>query len=104
MSKYDVKYMKSCRKLLDDLEIHNPKLHKKITMMVDEILENPFKSKFKKLKDSKRNRRNSNGDYRVVYFVDDGTVFVSKIGLRKYVYKRNPGCPKLSKKKLKSMY
>ena len=96
--------MKSCRKLLDDLELYNPKLYGKFSEMIDEVLENPFKSKFKKLQYSDKDRRNRYGDYRVVYFVNKDTVFVTKIEWRKNVYKNSPGCPKLSKKKLKSIH
>lgn len=104
MAKYNVKYIKSCRKFLDNLEVYNPELYKRFSKMIDDVLENPFKSKFKKLKDSNKDRRNRYGDYRVVYFVEGDTVFVTKIEWRKNVYKNDPGCPKLSKKKLKSIH
>lgn len=104
MFKYKVRFIKSCKKLLDDLEIYNPHLFKKISKMIDEILEDPFRSKFKKLKDRDNYRRNRYGNYRVVYFVIESTVYISRIELRKNVYKIKTGCPKLSKKKLKSIH
>ena len=103
MSNFNVKYIKSCKKLLNTLEKYNPRLFNHFTNMIDEILEDPFKPKFKKIQDSDRDRRNRFGDYRVVYFVKDSTVFITKIGFRKNVYKSPPGCPKLSKKKIRSI-
>lgn len=40
---------------------------------------------------------------RIVYFVKDDAIFITKIGLRKNVYKIDVGCPKFSKKKLRSL-
>lgn len=103
MAEFNVKYIKSCKKLLNNLEKYNPKLFNEFSSMIGEILENPFKPKFKKIQGSDKDRRSRLGDYRVVYFVSNSTVFITKIGMRKNIYKSPLGCPKLSKKKLKSI-
>lgn len=104
MSKYNVQIIQSCKELLDGLKKYNETLYNHFSDMIDEILENPFRSKFKKLTGSDKDRRNRYGDYRVVYFVYDNTVFVTKIGWRKNIYKKPKGCPKLNKKKLRSIH
>ncbi len=104
MSNYKVQVDNSCLNFLKGLEKYNNSLHSQICDTIKEICSNPFKSKYKKLEESERDFRARSGNYRIVYFVSNGTVFITKIGQRKNVYKMPPGCPKLSKKKLMSLH
>lgn len=104
MSRYNIQVINSCLEFLNDLEKFNTSLHNQLCDTIREICSNPFQSKFKKLKNTEIYYRARSGDYRIVFFVDNNTVFISKIGQRKNVYKNGSGCPKLSKKKLKSIH
>ena len=44
-------------------------------------------------------RRARSGDFRIVFFVSNNTILITKIGLRKKMFiKRDFGCHKLSRK------
>ena len=104
MSNYSVQVNNSCLEFLNDLERYNVSLHNQLCDTIREICSNPFKSKYKRLENSEKDRRARSGHYRIIYFVNEDTVFITKIGERKNVYKNSLGCPKLSKKKLKSIH
>ncbi len=103
MIKYKVQVENSCLDFLNDLEKYNISLHNQLCDTTREICSDPFKSKFKKLEGTERDYRDRSGNYRIVYFVNDSTVFITKIGQRKNVYEWDIGCPKLSKKKIRSI-
>ena len=103
MSRYIVQIFNSCRDLLDDLKMYNIPLYNQFCDTIREIKSNPFKSKFKKLENSDKDRRARSGGYRIIYYVKDNMIFITKIGLRKDVYKKGVGCQKFKKKKLKSI-
>lgn len=103
MSNYTVQVNNSCLEFLNDLKLYNPSLYNQLCDTIREICSSPFKSKYKKLENTQRNRRARSGNYRIVYFVEGGVVFITKIGQRKNVYEWDIGCPKLSKKKLRSL-
>lgn len=103
MSKYKIQIVASCQDFLDDLKKYNLPLHTQLCDTIKEVISNPFKSKFKRLENSDRDMRARSGDFRIVFFVSNDTIFITKIGLRKNVYKMDVGCPKLSKKKLRSL-
>ena len=103
MNRYKIQIIKSCQRFLDDLKEHNVVIHSQLCDTIKEIIPNPFNSKFKKLRNSNRDRRARSGDFRIVFFVSNNTIFITKIGLRKNVYKMDEGCLNHSKKKLKSL-
>ena len=103
MSDYSLQIFWSCQDFIDGLKEHNPPLHTQLCDTIKSILDDPFASKFIKLKDSEKEWRARSGDYRIVYFVKNGVVFITKIALRKNVYKKGAGCPKFSKKRLRSL-
>ena len=103
MNKYKIQIIAPCQDFLDDLKEYNLTIHTQLCDVIGELISNPFKSKFKRLENTNRDRRARSGDFRIVYFVNNDTIFITKIGLRKNVYKMDVGCPKLSKKKLRSL-
>ena len=103
MNKYNIQIIAPCREFLDELKEHNLTIHTQLCDTIREVILNPFKSKFKRLKKSDMDRRARSGDFRIVFFVNNDTIFITKIGLRKNVYQTGVGCPKLSKKQLKSL-
>ena len=103
MNKYKIQIINPCQDFLDKLKEYNLPIHTQICDSIGEIISNPFKSKFKRLENSDRDRRARCGDFRIVFFISNNMIFITKIGLRKNVYKMDIGCPKLSKKQLKSL-
>ena len=103
MNKYKIQIINPRQLFLDDLKKHNLPVHNQLCDTIKEVISDPFKSKFKRLENSDRDRRARSGDFRIVYFVKNDTIFITKIGLRKNVYKMDVGCPKFSKKKLRSL-
>lgn len=104
MTNYNVKVENSCLEFLNDLKKYNPYLHNQLCDTIREICSNPFRSKYKSLENTDKDRRARSGNYRIVYFVNNLTVFITKIGPRKNVYEWDIGCPKFSKKRLKSIH
>lgn len=103
MNKYKIQIIAPCQDFLDDLKEYNLSVHTQLCDTIREVISNPFRSKFKRLENSDRDRRARSGDFRIVYFVKNDTIFITKIGLRKNVYKMDIGCPKLGKKQLRSL-
>ena len=103
MNNYKIQVINPGQEFLDDLKEYNVPIHNQLCDTIREVIANPFKSKFKRLENSDRDRRARSGDFRIVYFVKHDVIFITKIGLRKNVYKMDVGCPKLSKKKLRSL-
>lgn len=103
MNKYKIQIIAPCQDFLDDLKEYNLSVHTQLCDTIREVISNPFRSKFKRLENSDRDRRARSGDFRIVYFVKNDTIFITKIGLRKNVYKMDIGCPKLGKKELRSL-
>lgn len=103
MNKYKVQIIAPCQDFLDGLKEHNLPVHTQLCNTILEIISNPFNSKFKRLRNSDRDRRARSGDFRIVFFVSKSNILITKIGLRKDVYKMDVGCPKLSKKQLRSL-
>lgn len=103
MNKYKIQIITSCQDFLNDLKEYNLSIHTQLCDTIREVISNPFRSKFKRLENSEQDRRARSGDFRIVFFVSNDTIFITKIGLRKNVYKRNIGCHKLNKKKLRSL-
>lgn len=103
MNKYKIQVINSCQEFLNDLKEYNISIHNQLCDTIREVMSDPFKSKFKRLENSYRDRRARSGDFRIVFFVSRSNVVITKIGLRKDVYKRDKGCPKLSKKQLRSL-
>lgn len=117
MSKFKVLYYGSCADYINDLEKCNESLHNQLCGTIKEIIENPFRRKYKKLEETdnfkircpknmelSNYKRARSGDYRIIFTVYKKTILVIKIGLRKNVYEKGIGCPKLSKKKIKSLH
>lgn len=103
MNKYTIQIITTCQEFLDDLKKYNLPIHTQLCDTIKEIISNPFNSKFKRLRNSDRDRRARSGNFRIVFFINNNTILITKIGLRKNVYKIDVGCPKLSKKQLKSL-
>ena len=80
---------KEYREFLDELKSINPKLYERLCNKIREIRSNPFKSKFKNLKNTDGYRRARMGDYRIVYFVEGNNILITRIGLRSHVYKKD---------------
>jgi len=68
---------------IDKLE---PFIAKRIEKKISELSQNPFSKDVKKLKaiDALRLRA---GDYRIIFKIEQGTIFILKIGHRKNIYK-----------------
>ncbi len=102
MYDFKIEIISSCKRYLNSLEdsqyLKYNKLHNNLCNVIKDIKYNPFCPKFKKLKGSTNLRRARFGNYRIVYFVKEGTVFISQIGLRKNVYKKGKGCEHLLKR------
>jgi mRNA-degrading endonuclease RelE of RelBE toxin-antitoxin system len=79
---------KEYREFLDELKLSNPKLYQRLCNKIREIRSNPFKSKFKTLKNTDGYRRARLGEYRIVYFVEGNNILITRIGLRQHVYKK----------------
>ena len=77
------------REFLDELKLTNSKLYKQLCDKIREIRSNPFKSKFKYLKNTEGYRRARMGDYRIVYFVEGNNILITRIGIRTHVYKKD---------------
>ena len=103
MNKYNIQIITPCQDFLDDLKKYNLPIHTQLCDTIKEIISNPFNSKFKRLRNSDRDRRARSGNFRIVFFISNNTILITKIGLRKNVYKIDVGCPKLSKKQIKSL-
>ena len=103
MNKYKIQIIAPCQDFLDDLKEYNLPVHTQLCDTIREVISNPFNSKFKRLKNSDRDRRARSGDFRIVFFVSNSNILITKIGLRKNIYKMDIGCPKLSKKQLRSL-
>ena len=103
MNKYKIKIIKSCQDFLDGLKKNNSHIHNQICNTIKEVIENPFNSKFKRLEYSDKDRRARSGNFRIVFFIKENYIFITKIEQRKNVYKSSVGCPKMSKKKLRSL-
>lgn len=86
-NKYTILIFRESKEFLDDLIDTNPKLREQLCEKIREIKDNPYKSKFKKLKNSKAYRRARSGNYRIIYFIEGNKIFILRIGLRKSVYK-----------------
>ena len=78
MNGYKIQIIKSCQRFLDDLKEHNIVIHSQLCDTIKEIIPNPFNSKFKKLRNSNRDRRARSGDFRIVFFVSNNTIFILK--------------------------
>ena len=102
MYSFKVKIMSSCKEYLTSLENSNypkyNKLYNNLCKIIKDIKQDPFNHKFKKLKVSNDLWRARFGNYRIIYFVKDNTIFISRIGLRKNVYKNGKGCEHLLKR------
>ena len=82
-------FSKEYREFLDELKLSNPKLYERLCNKIREIRSNPFKSKFKNLKNTEGYRRARLGKFRIVYFVEGNKILITRIGLRSHVYKKN---------------
>ena len=80
---------KEYREFLDDLKLSNPKLYEHFCNKIREIRSNPYKNKFKNLKNADGYRRARLGEYRIVYFIEGNNILITRIGLRSQVYKKN---------------
>lgn len=69
MNKYKIQIIAPCQDFLDDLNEYNLPVHTQLCDTIKEVISNPFKSKFKRLENSDRDRRARSGDFRIVYFV-----------------------------------
>lgn len=77
------------REFLDELKLTNSKLYERLCDKIWEIRSNPFKSKFKNLKNTDGYGRARLDDYRIVYFVEGNNILITRIGLRSHVYKKD---------------
>ena len=71
---------------LQDLENLESSIARRILKKVEELSENPFSRDIKKLKGSSDFRLRV-GDYRVIFFIEQNTIQILKIGHRKNIYK-----------------
>ncbi len=80
---------KEYREFLDELKLTDSKFYERLCNKIREIRSNPFKSKFKNLKNTDGYKRARLGNYRIVYFVEGNNILITRIGLRSQVYKNN---------------
>lgn len=71
---------------LQDLENLESSIARRILKKVEELSENPFSKDIKKLKGSSDFRLRI-GDYRLIFFIEQNTIQILKIGHRKNIYK-----------------
>ncbi len=87
MTCYNIEFKASAKKELLKL----PKtILKKLSVVIDDLANNPYPSGYKKLTGSDHTYRIRCGDYRVVYSVFDDRLIIHiiKIGHRKNIYKK----------------
>ena len=89
MKKYKIQIIRKYKNYLDDLKKSNLSLQNQLCDKIKEIQKNPYKSKFKTIKNTDGCRRARSGDYGIIYFVERETIFITKIDLRKNIYKSN---------------
>ncbi|MBE9143724.1 type II toxin-antitoxin system RelE family toxin [Planktothrix mougeotii] len=70
---------KSVLKTLNDLPL---KHYKQVTMKLFSLQTNPFPQDYKKLKGFEESYRVDQGEYRILYIIDDDKIKVFKIGKR----------------------
>ena len=92
MNKYNIQIITPCQDFLYDLKKYNLPIHTQLCDTIKEIISNPFNSKFKRLRNSDRDRRARSGNFRIVFFISNNTILITKIELRKNVYKIDVGC------------
>ena len=80
---------KEYREFLDELKSNDSKFYGRLCDKIREIRSNPFKSKFKNLKNTDGYRRARLGNYRIVYFVEGNNILITRIGIRLQVYKKD---------------
>lgn len=88
MSKFKVLIVQDYQEYLNDLKDTNPNLRKRLCDRILEIKTNPYKSKFKHLKNTNGYRRARVGKYRIIFYIKKEVVFITKIGLRNTIYKK----------------
>ena len=62
MNKYKIQVINSCQEFLADLKTYNVHIHNQLCDTIREVMANPFKSKFKRLENSDRDRRARSGN------------------------------------------
>lgn len=85
MEKYKIFFRKSAFKELEDIP---SQLLKSIVFLIERLAENPRPHGCQKLS-TKELYRFRQGDYRIIYSVDDGkkSIIITKIGHRREVYR-----------------
>ena len=73
-------------KAYDSLNKLEPIISRRILKKIEELSENPFSKDIKRLKGSNDFRLRV-GDYRVIFFIEQNTIQILKIGHRKNIYK-----------------
>ena len=68
--------------------LNSPKIQKQLYDTINEIRADPYKSKFKHLKNTEGLKRARSGKYRIIFFIEDENIYITKISLRKDAYKR----------------
>lgn len=71
----------------DELNKLEPIVSRRILKKIDELSENPFSKDIRKLKGSDDFRLRV-GDYRVIFFIEQETIQILKVGHRKNIYER----------------
>lgn len=72
-------------KAYDSLNKLEPSISRRIFKKVEELSENPFSKDIKRLKECNDFRLRV-GDYRVIFFIEQNTLQILKIGHRKNIY------------------
>ena len=80
--------VKEYKEFLEELKRSNPKLYGQICNKIREIKRNPLNNNFKKLRLGKNYRRARLGKYRIIYFIEEKNILITRIGHRKNVYKK----------------
>ena len=80
---YNIEWKEHALQNLENLE---SSIARRIFKKVEELSENPFSKDIKKLKGSNDFRLRV-GDYRVIFFIEQNTIQILKIGHRKNIYK-----------------
>lgn len=69
----------------DSLNKLEPSISRRIHKKVDELSEDPFSKDIKRLKGSDDFRLRV-GDYRVIFYIEQNTIQILKVGHRKNIY------------------
>lgn len=82
----EIEFKRAALKQLKNYKKKNPVAYKLIYQGLEEILENPNNSSFKKIKRYPKYKRARKGSYRICFKVEDNCIYVGRIEDRSKAY------------------